>query len=74
MAAWSKAFTVSHHSLVLILARVCDKDASDLGKGGGSRRVLHFPAPIKTCKPQFSLNIASKNVSQEKFWIPFTNK
>ena len=38
--------------------RVCEKVASDLGLGGGFRRVLRFPLPMKTGWTQLSHNIA----------------
>ena len=53
-AVWSKAPPLTARCLsplpawVRILAWACEKVASDLGLGGGFRRVLRFPPPHTT--------------------------
>ena len=40
------------------------KAASDLGLGGGYRRVLQFPPPLITSKSQIILNMAENDVDR----------
>ena len=64
MAMWCKGLQMTASSLtaarVRIPAGTGENVASDLGLGGGFRRVLQFPLPFTSSQSRLSCNMAEK--------------
>ena len=53
-------------SIHILPAGACGKVASDLGLGGGFRRVLRFPPPVTTGSARLSRTMAEKVTKHPK--------